>query len=132
MRYVSERNLRKWIITDGCEPGHGYIDEDDLNSMEWETNIVHTEVLDQIMWERDIAIAQLKELGYSLGEKLRTDGDTISRETTKRLYKQELENNLKNPDRNIDFSEFVEEPYKLFCDFIDKVPDAKDNHGEKE
>ena len=27
----------------------------------------------QIMWERDTAIAQLKELGYGLGEKPRTD-----------------------------------------------------------
>lgn len=35
-RYISETNLRKWIITDGCVEGHGYIDESDINSMEWE------------------------------------------------------------------------------------------------
>ena len=39
-----------------------------------------TRSLEQIKWERDIAIQQLKDLGYSLGEKIRTDGDTISRQ----------------------------------------------------
>lgn len=39
-----------------------------------------TRSLEQIKWERDIAIQQLKDLGYSLGEKVRTDGDTISRQ----------------------------------------------------
>lgn len=28
---------------------------------------------EQIKWERDIAIGQLEELGYSLGEKIRED-----------------------------------------------------------
>lgn len=36
--------------------------------------------IEQIKWERDTAIAQLKELGYGLGEKMRTDADTISRQ----------------------------------------------------
>lgn len=29
---------------------------------------------DQVKWERDIAISQLEELGYSLGEKVEEDG----------------------------------------------------------
>ena len=34
-------------------------------------------VLEQVMWERDVAIDQLKELGYGLGQKIEklTDGD---------------------------------------------------------
>ena len=43
--------------------------------------------LEQIMWERDTAIQQLKDLGYSLGEKpkkvlpsVENNGDFISRE----------------------------------------------------
>ena len=32
-----------------------------------------TSVLDQIKWERDIAISQLKDLGYGLGEKPRAE-----------------------------------------------------------
>ena len=35
-------------------------------------------VLEQIRWERDVAISQLAELGYGFGEKAK-DGDTISR-----------------------------------------------------
>lgn len=34
--------------------------------------------------ERDTAIEQLKELGYDFGEKIRTDGDTISRQAVLR------------------------------------------------
>ena len=34
--------------------------------------------LEQIRWERDVAIDQLNQLGYGLGEKAK-DGDTISR-----------------------------------------------------
>ena len=37
-------------------------------------------VFEQVKWERDVAIQQLKELGYGLGEKIRTDEDCISRE----------------------------------------------------
>lgn len=36
--------------------------------------------ISQIQWERDTAIEQLKELGYSFGEKPRTDGDLVSRQ----------------------------------------------------
>ena len=38
------------------------------------------EYVGQLRWERDLAIQQLKDLGYGLGEKIRTDGDTISRQ----------------------------------------------------
>ena len=40
--------------------------------------------IDQIRWERDIAIQQLKELGYSLGEKPRTQPDIIRCKDCKR------------------------------------------------
>ena len=36
------------------------------------------ELIEQLKWERDTAIQQLKDLGYGLGEKPKTD-DTISR-----------------------------------------------------
>lgn len=35
--------------------------------------------IEQIKWERDLAIQQLKDLGYGLGEKPRTNGDLIDR-----------------------------------------------------
>lgn len=37
------------------------------------TNGVSQSVVDQIRWERDLAIEQLKDLGYELGEKPRTE-----------------------------------------------------------
>lgn len=73
--------------------GHGYTlrDEDvkiiadaiyngqtEFEAFEWCTNC--KELFDQIKWERDTAIGQLKELGYGLGEKIRTDKDAISRQ----------------------------------------------------
>lgn len=36
--------------------------------------------IEQIKWERDLAIRQLADLGYGLGEKPRTNGDLISRQ----------------------------------------------------
>ena len=35
MRYVSEEELRKWILKEGCDEGCGYIDERDLEQMQW-------------------------------------------------------------------------------------------------
>lgn len=46
------------------------------------------EYINQIKWERDLAIQQLNELGYGLGEEMRTDGDTISRRAAINLIGQ--------------------------------------------
>ena len=35
MKYISEDDLRKHIIKDNCDDGCGYIDERDMDSMEW-------------------------------------------------------------------------------------------------
>ena len=35
---------------------------------------------EQVMWERDVAIGQLKELGYGLGQKVEPCDDVVSRE----------------------------------------------------
>ena len=43
------------------------------------SEMVHVETLRQVMWERDIAIGQLKELGYEFGQKIEPCEDTISR-----------------------------------------------------
>lgn len=42
--------------------------------------IVSLEAFKQVMWERDIAIEQLKELGYGFGQKIEPCGDAISRQ----------------------------------------------------
>lgn len=40
-------------------------------------------VFEQVMWERDVAIGQLNELGYELGQKVEPCDDAISREYLK-------------------------------------------------
>ena len=45
-------------------------------------------VYKQVAWERDIAIEQLKELGYGFGEKIRTSEDCVSRAEVIRLAEQ--------------------------------------------
>lgn len=49
------------------------------------------EVLDQYKWERDIAIQQLKELGYGFGQEPKTDGDTISRQAVIKELRKRLD-----------------------------------------
>lgn len=48
-------------------------------SQEPTSEMVHVETLRQVMWERDIAIEQLHELGYELGQKIEPCDDAISR-----------------------------------------------------
>ena len=40
-------------------------------------DLISKSVFDQIRWERDVAIEQLHDLGYELGEKPRTDAEWI-------------------------------------------------------
>jgi len=49
-------------------------------SQEPTSEMVHVETLHQVMWERDIAIGQLKELGYDFGQKIEPCDDAISRD----------------------------------------------------
>ena len=57
------------------------------------------------------------------------ESDTISRKIAKYKYKQKLINNLKDKVRNIDLSDYIEEPYKMFCEFIDSLPSATNSIG---
>lgn len=51
-----------------------------ISALQAQEETVSRKVYEQISWERDIAVMQLKDLGYGLGEKIRTDGDLISRQ----------------------------------------------------
>lgn len=51
-----------------------------ISALQAQEETVSRKVYEQISWERDIAVMQLKDLGYGLGEKIRTDGGTISRQ----------------------------------------------------
>lgn len=59
-----------------------YVDEAiDMAIMALEQdNTVSLEAFKQVMWERDIAIEQLHELGYEFGQKIEPSGDLIRRQ----------------------------------------------------
>ena len=50
--------------------------------------------------------------------------DLISRQAVKNKYKERIVNNLKDDSRGIDLSKYAEEPYKVFCEFMDSIPPA--------
>jgi len=54
-----------------------------INALEQQPcDCISLEVYKQVIWERDIAIEQLKELGYEFGEKIRTSDDCVNRQAT--------------------------------------------------
>ena len=46
-------------------------------------------VLEQVMWERDTAIEQLRELGYGLGQKIEPCDDAVSRQALLEFFKDD-------------------------------------------
>ena len=59
-----------------------------IKALEQQDDVVSQGVFEQVMWERDIAIEQLKELGYGFGEKIRQNDDCISRQAVLELAKK--------------------------------------------
>ena len=59
------------VTEDNCD---NYISVSDAKRIvrEYEDKFVSRAAYEQVMWERDVAIEQLKELGYGFGEKVRT------------------------------------------------------------
>ena len=49
-------------------------------SKQYLSDTVSRGAFEQVMWERDVAIGQLKELGYGLGQKVEACDDAVSRE----------------------------------------------------
>ena len=68
--------------------------------------------LDQVKWERDTAINQLKELGYGFGEKIEKCDDCISRESVGNML-----NNIKMRG-----SEFWIDYYRKALDGLSQLP----------
>lgn len=62
---------------------------------------VSLEAFKQVKWERDIAIEQLKELGYGFGQKIESSGDLISKQSVLNACEQSI-NILEAVDRIMD------------------------------
>ena len=71
--------------------------------------------IEQIKWERDVAIEQLKKLGYGLGEKIRAEKDCISRQAA-----IDALNNIEIP-RNASWYQY----YQQALTAVDKLPPAQ-------
>ena len=90
-KYIDADKLYKKMLDLQGTKREKYLDIDEVRKIiknetsrigemsEKQTDRVSKSVVEQIKWERDIAIEQLEDLGYELGEKPRTDGDLISR-----------------------------------------------------
>ena len=50
---------------------------------EYKDSYVHRETFEQVMWERNMAISQLADLGYSLGETTNKDSNFCEWKSTK-------------------------------------------------
>lgn len=75
---------------------------------------VSMEVYKQVTAERDIAIEQLKELGYEFGEKIRTSDNCVSRQAVK---EGTIKYGFRAPDMTV--TEFIE----------DELPPVTPTHG---
>ena len=84
-------------------------------------------VVEQIIWERDTAIWQLRQLGYGFGEKMRTDGDLISRQAAIDAVKEEWD--------GWSFEYDAETIVSYTCEALERLPSAQPEvlaHGEGE
>lgn len=52
------------------------------------TERVSLGAFEQVCWERDVAIDQLKQLGYGFGEKIREEDQKVSREKYRKIRKE--------------------------------------------
>lgn len=105
-----------------------FYDDEDLNnaldmgikSLRQKTSedCVSLEVYKQIIYERDIAIEQLRELGYELGEKIRISDDCVNR--------QAVIDELNRLGRNA-FRDDTD--YDNFFAFVDSLPPVTPTHG---
>ena len=62
MRYISEENLKKWILHENCDEGCGYIDERDIIDMEWveDDKFISLSVIDSVLDKIRAEIIELR------------------------------------------------------------------------
>ena len=58
-----------------------------IKAFERADSSVSASAYEQVKWERDVAIDQLKELGYGLGQKIKSDYNAVSREDVLELVR---------------------------------------------
>ena len=74
---------------------------------------------EQVMWERDVAIGQLKELGYGLGQKVEPCDDAISRQAVLDRIRESIET------YHNQYTTDMLNMWGLFTQFIKEMPSAR-------
>lgn len=89
--------------------------EEEIKALEQQpSDCISMGVYKQMAWERDVAIEQLKELGYEFGEKIRTSDNCVSRQAVKEGM---IKYGFRAPDMTV--TEFIE----------DELPPVTPTHG---
>lgn len=86
---------------------------------------VQPQSLEQIKWERDTAIEQLKQLGYGLGEKVEPCEDCVSREALKERFRW-LEKATKYGNEDAEQQHFSYSTMMMY-EIKDEIDDAIDS-----
>ena len=95
------------------------------NLAEVGTDCISRHVYEQCAWERNIAIEQLTELGYGLGEKIRTEKDCISRQAAIDYFVI----NVGFHDEDGYPIEDTDELRKIWTEYFDGIPSAEPKRG---
>ena len=83
--YPEPRNDMDKITIDACKGAIELLEQQPCEEYNYKA------LWEQVKWERDVATEQLEQLGYSLGEKIRTSEDCISRQAMiDAIYKKHI------------------------------------------
>lgn len=104
-----------------CLKNHAYTDNELDEALEYIIKSLEQEpcedavsrgVFEQVRWERDVAIEQLKELGYELGQKIEPCEDYISRQAV--LDTLDTADKFLDEDRTVErYKAILTEAYKV-------------------
>lgn len=107
LNFIGSMNMCDEISNEAYKKIVNHVEETEISD-----DCVSLEVYKQVTRERDIAIEQLKELGYEFGEKIRTSDDCVSRAE----ILEEMTRREKNGDR-------------ITLGYIKKLPPVTPTHG---
>ena len=115
-----EEAINKWVIPSIKNTWNEKKCDEIIKALEQEpsNDMVSRRVFEQVMWERDIAISQLKELGYGFGEKIEPCKDAIRRQAVLDLAKKGVLVSNGN--------------YKSVCKAINELPSVTPTCEERE
>ena len=108
--------------------------KEDVETLKMAIEMLSTEPCEQIKWERDTAIAQLKELGYAFGEKidfsLSTSDNAISRTDISDFVKSHIHEII--TESGADKNAHTNRVLRHIVDYIDRMPPVEPTRAKAE